>query len=234
MTTAQYVSWLSKRIAGNLFSRQDLVDAINQAQNEILGRDLLCMAVRPDAYLHTTAGTYVYAASTFLFDSIDGTTQYDIRKVSKIYTFQASQSPIYAYGGLNKTSHRPEHMLNPMASDETVIPSDCTQQSLIPGAADCIIKLWRENNPGTTTQVYLAEAYRWPTQVTSESVAMSIPEQFQRGLLKYAILKDLEYTEYGSADHPEEGYRRELARFDSLYANKGAKSDLTGTPPREC
>lgn len=232
MTTGHYISWLTKRIAGNLFTRQDLVDAVNQAQNEILGRDLLFMAVRPDPYLHTTAGTYVYGASTWLFDSIDGTTKYDIRNVSRVYTFNIRQSPIFEYGGLNKTSHRPEYMLNPMASDETIIPSDCIQ-SISPLSSDCIIKLWRENNPGTTTNIYLAECYRWPTQVTSEAVALTIPEQFQRDLLKYAVLRELEYTEYGSNDHPQEAYERELKKFDH-WANRGAKTEPTGTPPREC
>ena len=64
MTTGQYISWLIQRIAGNLFTRQQLLDAVNQAQNEILGRDIHFMRVLPDPYLRTTAGTYRYTASS--------------------------------------------------------------------------------------------------------------------------------------------------------------------------
>lgn len=232
MTTGQYISWLIKRIGGNKFSRQDLLDAVNSAQNEILGRDIRFMRILPDPYFRTTSGTYNYVASTQIYDSVDGTTQYDIRNVSRIYTFNIRSSPIFEYGGINRTSHRPEYMVNPMASDETVIPSDCVQ-SIRPNASDCRVKIWRENNPGTQTTLYLAEAYRWPTQLTSESVSLSIPEQFQRGLLKFAVLKDLEYTEYGSADNPEEKYEEELAKFD-LWSSRGATTIHTSTPPREC
>lgn len=232
MTTSQFISWLSKRVGGNKFSRTDLLDAVNQAQNEILGRDIFFMRIKPDPYFRTTDGTYSYAASTAIRDSIDGTTTYDIRKVSRIYTFNIRSSPIFEYGGINRTTHRPEYMVNPMSSDETIIPADC-EQSVTPNSADCRVKLWRENNPGTQTTIYLAEAYRWPTQLSSESVALSIPEQFQRGLLKYAVLKDLEYTEYGSADKPEDLYQRELAKFDA-WASRGATTRPTSTPPREC
>lgn len=232
MITSQYISWLMKRIGGNKFSRTDLLDAVNQAQNEILGRDIALMRIKPDPYFRTTAGTYSYAASTQIRDSIDGTTTYDVRNVSRIYTFNIRSSPIFEYGGINRTSHRPEVMVNPMASDETVIPSDCVQ-SIAPSSTDCLVKLWRENDPGTQTTVYLAEAYKWPTQLTTEAVALSIPEQFQRGLLKYAVLKELEYTEYGSADNPEELYKKELAKFDA-WASRGATTRITCTPPREC
>lgn len=232
MTTSQYISWLIKRIGGNKFSRTDLLDAVNQAQNEILGRDIYLMRVKPDPHFRTTAGTYNYVASTAVRDSIDGTTTYDIRNVSRVYTFNIRQSPIFEYGGINRTSHRPETMVNPAASDETIIPSDC-EQSMAPSSTDCRVKLWRENDPGTTTNIYLAECYKWPTQLTTEAVSLSIPEQFQRGLLKFAVLKELEYTEFGSADKPEEMYKKELAKFDA-WANRGATTRPTHTLPREC
>lgn len=232
MTTGQYISWLSKRIAGNLFSRQDLVDAVNQAQNEILGRDILFMRVRPDLFFHTTTAVYSYAASTYLFNSIDGTTQYDIRNVSRIYTFNIRSSPIFEYGGINRVTNNPETFQTLPGSTEVTLPADVTQ-SIAPLSADCTIKLWRENNPGTQTIIYLAEAYKWPTQVTSEAIALSIPEQFQRGLLKYAVLRELEQTEYGKAGENEDLYQQELKRFDN-WASRGAKIDPTSTPPRDC
>ena len=228
MTTGQYISWLIQRIAGNLFTRQQLLDAVNQAQNEILGRDIHFMRVLPDPYLRTTAGTYRYTASSSLYDSIDNTTQYDIRNVSRVYALNVRHSPIFEYGGLNRTTHHPETI----HQNEVNVPAD-VQQSKKPLGSDCTIALWRENDPGTQTTVYLAEAYKWPTQLTSESVALSIPEQFQRGLLKYAVLKDLEYTEAGYADKPEELYKKALSEFDS-WSSRGAKTTITATQPRDC
>lgn len=232
MTTGAYISWLIRRLGGNKFSRQDLLEAVNQAQNEILGRDIAFMRIKPDPYFRTTASTYTYVASTAILDSVDGATAYDVRNVSRIYTFNVRSSPIFEYGGLNRTSHRPETMVNPMVSDETIIPSDVTQSSN-PSSSDCSVRLWRENNPGTQTTIYLAEAYKWPTQLTSETISLSIPANFQRGLLKYAVMKDLEYTEFGSADKPEDMYEKELKKFDA-WASRGATTRLTSTPPREC
>ncbi len=231
MTTAQYVSWLSKRVAGNLYSRQDLVDAINMAQNEILGRDIKYMRCNPDAYLHSTVDVYSYAASTYLFSGVNNTTQYDIRDVKRVYTYNIRNSNIFAYGGLNRTSHRPDLEVNNYASDEVEISCDVVP-SILPNAADCTINLWADNNPATSTTVYRVVAYKWPTQITSESVAISIPEQFQRFLLKYAIFRDLEYTDFGSADKPDVLYAAELKKFD-LWANGIKNSASQATPPRE-
>lgn len=232
MTTAQYVSWLSKRIAGNLFSRQDLVDAINMVQNEILGRDIKFMRINPDAYLHTIAGTYQYTASTSLYSGVDNATQYDIRAVKRVYAYNITKSSIFAYGGILRRSHRPDRLVNPMNSDELDIDFDEITSSN-PSVSDCKINLWSENDPGTNTTLYRAVAYRWPTQVLSESIQMTLPVQFQRGLLRYGIMRDLEYTEFGEADKPEILFDRELAKFDAWSA--GIKNTSSGTTaPREC
>jgi hypothetical protein len=231
VTGQQYVSWLIKRIGGNLFSRTDLVDAINQAQNEILGRDIAYMRLNPDGYIHTAAGTYEYAASTYIYDGVANTTRYDIRTVKRIWTYNIRNSNIFAYGGINKTTHRPEYEVNAYASDEIEVPFDLVP-SIAANSTDCKVRFWSQNDPGTTTDVLRVSAYRWPTQFTAETVALSIPDQFQRGLLKYAVLRDLEYTEYGSADRPEVMYEKELKKFD-LWANGIITTQQTCTLPRE-
>ena len=231
MTTAQFISWLSQRIPGNLFSRPQLLDAVNQAQNEILGRDIKYMRINPDAYFHTVAGTYAYTASSSLYNSVNGTAQYDIREVKRVYTYNIQNTAIFAYGGWNRVSHRPDKFVNAMSSDEVEIAFD-TVPSIAPNSSDCKINLWSENDPGTTTTTFRVIAYKWPTQLTAETIALSIPDQFQRGLLKYAVLKDLEYTEFGSADKPEVLYEQQLLKFD-LWAN-GIRGTAGGlTPPRE-
>lgn len=231
MTTAQYISWLIQRIAGNQFSRDQLRDAVNQAQNEILGRDIKYMRINPDPFVHTTSGTYLYTASSALYSGVDNTTQFDIREVKRVYTYNIRNSAIFAYGGWNRISHRPDSMVNPYASDEIDLAADFTP-SIKPSASDAQIAFWRENNPGTGTDVIRAVAFKWPTQIVSENIALSIPEQFQRQLLKAAVLKDLEATEYGRSDYWEEIYQRELLKFDA-WAN-GIRGTAGGdTLPRE-
>jgi hypothetical protein len=231
MLTSQYISWLTQRIAGNLFSRQQLLDAVNQAQNEILGRDIKYMRLNPDPFIHTVAGTFLYTASSAIFSGVDNTTQYDIREVKRVYTYNVRNTRNFAYGGWDRISHRPDSFVNAYASDEVDLAFDCTP-SIAAVSQDAKVAFWRENDPGTQTADLRAVAFRWPTQLTSENIRLMIPDQFQRGLLKYAVLRDLEYTEFGSADKPEDLYQKELLRFDG-WAN-GIKNTAGGaTPPRE-
>ncbi len=231
MRTSQYISWLIQRTGGNLFSRQQLLDAVNQVQNEILGRDIKYMRINPDPFIRTTAGTYLYTASSAIYSGVDNTTQYDIRSVKRVYTYNVRRTAQFAYGGWNRLSHRPDQFVNMAASDEVDIAFDLTP-SIAASSSDCKIAFWRENDPGTQTQDQRVVAYRWPNQLTAESIQLMIPDQFQRGLLKYGIFRDLEYTEYGSADKPEILYEKALLKFDA-WANGIVITAGGATPPRE-
>lgn len=231
MRTSQFISWLKQRIAGNLFSRQQLLDAVNQVQNEILGRDIKYMRLNPDPFIHTIAGTYLYTASSAIYSGVDNTTQYDIREVKRVYSYNVRKTANYAYGGWNRLSHRPDSFVNAFASDEVDLAFDCTP-SIAAVSSDCKVAMWSENDPGTQTADLRVVAYRWPTQLTSENIQLMLPDPFQRGLLKYGVLRDLEYTEYGAADRPETLYEKELLKFDA-WAN-GIRGTAGGsTPPRE-
>jgi hypothetical protein len=229
--TSQYISWLTQRIAGNLFSRTQLLDAVNQAQNEILGRDIKYMRLNPDPFIHTTAGTFLYTASSSIYSGVDGTTQYDIRSVKRIYTYNVRRTRNFAYGGWDRISHRPDAFVNAAASDEVDLAFDCTP-SIAASSSDCKVAFFRENDPGTQTTDYRAAAFRWPAQLTSEQIQLTVPDQFQRFLLKYAIFRDLEYTEYGAADRPENLYEKLLTKFDE-WANGITVTAGGSTPPRE-
>jgi hypothetical protein len=229
--TSQYLSWLIQRIPGNLFSRAELLDAVNQAQNEILGRDIKYMRINPDPFIHTIAGTYLYVSSTALFSGVDNSTQYDIREVKRVYSYNVRNTANFAYGGRNRLSHRPDAFVNAYSSDEVDLAFDCTP-SIAANSSDCKVAFWRENDPGTQTANIRAVAYRWPTQLTSESIQLMVPDQFQRLLLKAGVLKDLEETEYGRSDYWREIFDKEILKFDA-WAN-GIRGTAGGsTPPRE-
>jgi len=176
-----------------------------------------------------TVDTYELIASGALFSSIaNRTTQWDIRKVQRVYTFSSDDSRYTAYGGSDIKSYRPDRQANSNSYDVEV--SVDSTESLEPNSKDAKIVFWRENDPGVSTAEFLAEAYRWPDQLTSESVAITIPARFHTNLLYYAVLKDIEYEEYGSADRPMQLYEKYLKEFlDEV--NRGATTEQRQTLP---
>jgi hypothetical protein len=232
LQTAEFVAWLGKRIGGNLFSTQDLIDATNRAQNYLLGRDIARMRLRPDAWLRTTSGTYEYTAYSAVYDGLlNTTTSYDIRAIRRIYTYNIRESQLFAYQGLSRTTYRPEKVVNPALPDVDV-PFD-TDDSADPGDNLCKVRFWPENNPGTTTEVFRCEAYLWPTQILSVNQNITIPLQFRNNLLYKRILEELEYAEYGKADQPKFDAEAKQKEFD-LWANSLPSTSYGRTTPREC
>lgn len=301
MNTGAFVTFLQNRINGE-YSRLEILEMVNNAQNEILSKECATVRVIPDPYIHTgsasytghtssnasgagtftvnetiaatvptsgfllvtqttttkyeyasysgkvftlkngvtlsasytsaataTVDTYELIASGALFSSIaNRTTQWDIRKVQRVYTFSSDDSRHIAYGGSDIKSYRPDRQANSNSYDVEV--SVDGTESLEPNSKDAKIVFWRENDPGVSTAEFLAEAYRWPDQLTSESVAITIPARFHTNLLYYAVLKDIEYEEYGSADRPMQLYEKYLKEFlDEV--NRGATTEQRQTLP---
>jgi len=163
--------------------------------------------------------------------------QYDVRRVSRVYAFRSKVGGWpYGYGAfgrfsLNNTSFRPDRLLNPNAV-EIEVEADTTD-SAEANTGDCRIDMWRENAPGNTTDVYMVRAQRWPAQILTEDVQLEIPDQWHTNLLRYAILRDVEYTEYGRSNNPEELYDKYLAKF-LTWAMAGVDTTTpTATIPRE-
>ena len=108
-----------------------------------------------------------------------------------------------------------------------------TSDSLEAMLGDAIIDFWRENAPGNTSSVYMGRAQRWPDQLLTEDVPLTIPDRYQTTLLRYAILRDIEYTEYGRNDKPEDLYKKYLDDF-LLWAATGVDTTTpTRTTPKD-
>jgi len=163
--------------------------------------------------------------------------QYDVRRVTRLYAFRSKtggwSSGYGRYGkfSLNGSSFRPDRVMN-INSVEVEVESDTTEsQEAITG--DCRIDFWRENAPGNTTDVYICRAQRWANQLLTEDVPLTIPDRWQTNLLRYAILRDVEYTEYGRNDKPEGLYEKYLKEF-LLWAEAGVDTTTpTRTLPKE-
>ncbi len=177
-----------------------------------------------------TIDNFDILASGALFSSVANsrTTQWDVRSVSKIYSYRDSSYMTRQYGREVKTSYNPDIIPN---YNGNIIEQrvDCIE-SVEPASKDCRLIWWRENDPGITTAIYAASAQRWPTQVSAESVALTIPDRFQREVLKWGILRNAEYKAYGRDDRPEDKYKRSLAEFLASVSHKASVKRSQVTP----
>ncbi len=231
MTTSQFISLVLDEV-GAAYTRAQALDVTNNAQNEILGENLVLTKVRPDPFLSTTDSTYSYAATTVFHDSSAGTSGSlvgDVRTVTNVYSYNNSVS-IFDYQTLDPASEKPNQVEMTQTKDLVTMRVD-TIDSIAPNSSDCTIKIYSTNNAGTTTTVWRGVVYLWPNQLTSESIALSIPADFQDTLLFFEVLKRLERREYGENNfsfQQAEYYRK---KFRRKY-NSQATTDLRVAAPR--
>ncbi|MHA1972413.1 MAG: hypothetical protein ACTSW1_05460 [Candidatus Hodarchaeales archaeon] len=181
---------------------------------------------------------YDIVASGALFSSIknDSRVQYDVRSVTRVYALR-SKVPGYnpfGFGRFNQSSgsFRPNQLKN-YNGVEIDITADSIQ-SFEPLSNDCRVVEWRDNPPPDQleTDQWICRAQRWPTQLTNEDVPLMIPDRFQTNLLRFAILKDEEYREYGRDDNPEERYEKYLDQFLTWAEGETTTTTPTKTLPR--
>lgn len=234
MSCRSYITWLSRNVGGTGFTRTELLEAVDNAQLRILGQDLRMMRVLPDPYLTTVDQTYSYVASTSIFDSIGGTQgslSGDIRKVNRIFTYEPVEYGLLADYGRTRTDRPPVHA-SPESSDAIDIPFESIESSG-PGKADAKIILWHANNPGASTTKYMCECYKWPTSLTSEAQDITVPITYQRSLLFYGVLLELEQSEYGNVQYAQQMYDKWMLEFKYSQSNAPTTSG-TSTPVRPC
>lgn len=232
MTTAQFITLVLNEVAA-AYTRQQILDVTNNAQNEILGETLELMRVRPDPFLTTADATYSYVAATSFHDSsanTSGATVGDIRTVKDIYSYNNSVS-IFDNQTLDPASEKPNQVEFTQTKERVTMRFDCID-SISPSASDCTVKIYATNNPGVTTTTWRGTTYLWPTQLTAETISLSIPADFQDTLLFMEVLKRLERREYGEntfSFQQAEYYRKKFRRKYNTQVN----SDLRVAWPRD-
>ena len=223
MTTSQYITYLMNR-SGNQVTRTEMLSLVNLAQNEVFSVDTYLTRSKPDPFLATTAATFTYTLAA------------NVRRVGRVYALSSNQS-FNSYFDLfgtfsDTTDYKGAVALNRYASPEIQVPVD-TVESLSPDSGDCQIIFPSQFDPGTTTDVFLIEQYLWPTQLTAESISLSVPEPIATGYLMYKVMKKLEERGYGAsvynAREEEETLRSEWLRI----ANRGARTSRRRTLPNE-
>lgn len=233
MTTSAFVTMVLDEV-GAAYTRAQVLDVVNDVQNEILGEDCLLTRVRPDPFLTTVDGatTYSYVATSYIHNSTENTSGAlvgDVRAVREIYSYNNSVS-IFDYQTLDPASEKPNQVEFTQTKDRVTARFDCID-SIAPSSSDCTIKLYATNNPGVTTTVWRCLCYLWPNQLTAESVALSVPADFQRTLLFMGVLKHLERREYGQNQFALSEYDMYRKKFRRKY-NAQASSDLKVAPFR--
>jgi hypothetical protein len=235
MTGTEMVDNLIEHVGSEL-TRAKAILTLNWGQNQLLAtRRIGLMRIKPDPFLTTTAGTFEYTASSALFSSVGGVrgaTQWDIRDLGRIYALDGLAEQ-FAYGGHDRISHRPLQVENPMHPGGVVTAPADWHPSREALSADCSIVFWEDNDPGTTTIEWRAEAYRWPTQFLSEGIAFEVPEGHQELLLLKALAK-LGVKQYGSPSRNiYELISEQATDFQAFCSRSGGQSAPPRTHPRE-
>ncbi len=236
MNTAQFVTMVLDEVAAS-YTRQQVLDVVNDCQNQILGENCGLMRIKPDPFMTTTAGLYEYTAGSNFHLSDAGTSGAALstnsivpRTVTEIYSYNNSVS-IFDTSTLDPASEKPNQVEYTQTKDRVTARFDC-EDSIDPVSSYCYVKWYSANDPGDTTTTWRGVVYKWPTQLTSEAIALSIPADFQRTLLFYEVLKVLERREYGQNTftyQEAEVYRK---KFRRKY-NAQATSDLRVAWPRD-
>lgn len=204
---------------------------INEEQNRLLAKNNRITLVKPDPYFVTADATYTYNARTATGSA------YDIRHIEDIYTLAVADT-LNILSALNSESTHPYRREKTRDGVTTHAIFTCAD-SIRPfteasdGSYDASITWWLGNNPGVTTTTWRAQAYRWPTQLTAESIALSIPTEF-RELLLYGVLKMTERREYGRNDFTKEMYDEMLKKFESAYFRMTTIGRINHVHPEIC
>ena len=181
-------------------------------------------------------------ASGALFSSVKNErniVQFDVRRVSRVYAFSNNFTvgPFYrsGYGGYstgNPSSRKPDVPRSPTGNEVNI--SCDTIESKEPLSGDAKIIFWEDNSPpnNPSQKVFFARAQRWPLQLLNEQVPLEIPDRFHTTLLRFAILKDEEYREYGRDTNPKAEYDKSLSEFLAWAAVGVSSTTQNTTEPR--
>jgi hypothetical protein len=232
MLAGAFVTLLQEEV-GSAWSRTRLLEATNRGQNEILGVDCMLQRVMPDPFLATAASTFTYTAATSLYDAstgAQGSLVGDVRAVRDIYLDSSSLATIDALA-LDTNFFRAVKSES-LPTERRIHVNFSSLDSRGAGLSDCTIKWPFLYNPGATTLTWRAVAYLWPTQLTSESIALQIPEDFQHTLLLLHVIKNIQRREFGREDAAD--YKSELSRFRVKYAKMASQGNGMTCNPRPC
>lgn len=195
MNTLQLCEYIQTKCVG-FKSIPQILALLNIAQNEILSEDCELMRVKPDPFLETTSGTYLYNLDV------------GIRSVTNVYLLEPAlptnpEWRNFEYtASLNEDQFGRKMMYVPTIRVEAPDPD-----------SQATIQFDAEFDPKTTTDQYRLIAYSWPEQLTSTSIPVTIPLQHRMKVLTARVMMMIEEESFGRADTWERKYMNYLAEF---------------------
>lgn len=230
-----FYTWLLESLPGADYTRSKVREIVNDVQNEALaGRDGRLMSIKPDPYLViTSSATKRYVANTSLVSSLDGVTTFDVRRIKRVFAYTSKNNPYGSYGGYgNGLNSFPARQVNAAAIPEVILPCE-SQDSVEPLDDACIVDFYRDFSPAVSTELYNVEAWAWPTQLTTENIAIKIPLQFRKTVLLFGVLAKIETRDFGRDDTIADKYQKALSDWYHYDEVGQASYRQPRTPPRE-
>jgi len=216
MRTDAFITMLQRQLSDQ-YSRAFLLEVVNASQNEILAMpEVDWMRVKGDVFLPTTSGVFEYSLP--------------YRRVTRVFTRQAfgdfDNRLGYGIMGYNR-----DRMVDvgDRRYQETEIVFDL-KQSNNPDE-DCTLYFPTDQDLGTTTTKYRIVAWDWPTQLESEAVNLSLPDQYATTLLYYAVKKRIEESAFGVDIYNDPVFRNYLQALYTETANQ-PKQYISEVEPR--
>lgn len=229
MLASEFINFFLSQSAVSV-DRTKILSNANWVQNKIAGMDTEFLRILPDPYFLTTDATYTYVANDVCraaTSDTPGDSVGDVRVIREIYNnsdrnswssdFGRNPFPRYAWGEGGRRWRAP-----------ITCPG-----SNVPETDDCLVYWDLNNNPGTQTTLYRARAYRWPTQMLSESADtyLTIPDDFAFDLLYEAVKALIEDSAYGRADYPLGMENVHMKRFRTKYSAPTIYGRIQNSPP---
>lgn len=238
MQTSSFIDTVFRQ-TGGAGTRAVLLSVTNQIQNFILGRDCPFMRVKPDPYFVTQDNVFNYVASNTLFDASDttvGALVGDVRSVRRVYRIDTVvNTPNWFF----PDGYYPFITVNPGEDPffgdrgtEMIVKIACVL-SRNPMSSDCLVKWPTMYPPAFSSQPtrFKSEAYLWPTQLLSENIPLTMPDEFCLSLLLNGVMEFMEQEAFGKSDWPSKRMQDQLIEFDSRYDIE-TRQDQVQTPGR--
>jgi hypothetical protein len=209
MRTSAFLTMLQRRLSDQN-SRNFLLDEVNAAQNEILAMpEIDWMRVKGDLFLATTEDVFEYTVP--------------YRKVSRVFERQLLDGE--TFGTRNQTAGY-RAIRSQDVGKNRYSERDLTfdfQGSLEEGG-NSTLYFPTDQNLETTTDRYRMVAYRWPAQLVSEEIPLSIPEPYTTTLLYYAVKKRVEESVFGVDLYNDQQVQKFLGALQADSANTPQQS----------
>jgi hypothetical protein len=209
-TTAENITRILKHVSN--YSREEIMGVLSEVQNIVYATDSeQTIKLNPNnglpPFLETIDEQYEYDCPS------------DCRRTAVIFT----ESWPYPYSRINNSITWKEYYFKHRGWYENSISS----RDALP-SNNQLAKVYFLNNPGTTTEKFYHYYYILPTEITDESIQLTVPDHVHWRMRKM-VISLLSEEQYGQTGVDERIIEKQIKKVRSEL-NAGAKSTSRSTP----